>query len=103
MGPRNTFTGACFFLKNVLPTQKSPTFVHNSFYIYGDWEVLPQNLQNFHNFTPGLGRKNSYAAGSGTCVCEEKLEQHGRRLQLGQPHDHATLAARVLSGGRASN
>ena len=70
-GPRNTFPGACFFPENVLPTQTTPTFVRNSFYNYGDWEVLPSDWHNSHNFTPGLGWRNSYAVGNGTCIWEQ--------------------------------
>lgn len=70
-GPRNTFLGACFFPENVLPTQTTPTFVRNSFYNYGEWEVLPYNWHNSHNFTPGLDWRNPYAAGNGTCVWEQ--------------------------------
>ena len=36
---------------------------------YGEWEVLPQNWHNSHNFTPA-GFKNPYSAHSGTCVWE---------------------------------
>ena len=36
---------------------------------YGEWEVLPQNWHNAHNFTPA-GFKNPYSAHSGTCVWE---------------------------------
>lgn len=50
---RSTFPAACFFPENTLPTQQTPTFVRNSFYNYGDWEVLPQNWHNSHNFTQG--------------------------------------------------
>ena len=35
----NTFPSACFFPQNTLPTQQTPTFVRNSFYNYGEWEV----------------------------------------------------------------
>ena len=66
---RNTFPGACFFPENTLPTQKTPTFIRNSMYNYGEWEVLPQNWHNSHNFTPG-GWKNPYESNTGTCVWE---------------------------------
>ena len=42
----NTFPAACFFPENTLPTQKTPTFVRNSFYNYGGWETLPWNWHN---------------------------------------------------------
>jgi hypothetical protein len=33
----------------------TPTFVCNSFYNYGEWETLPWNWHNNHNFTPWGG------------------------------------------------
>ena len=70
----NTFPAACFFPQNTLPTQQTPTFVRNSFYNYGEWEVLPQNWHNSHNFSEGPspmgGWKNPYSRAAGTCVWE---------------------------------
>ena len=67
----NTFAAACFFPQNTLPTQKTPTFVRNSFYNYGDWETLPWNWHNSHNFTPFGGWLNPYSTPpSGTCAWE---------------------------------
>ena len=87
----NTFDGACFFPQYVLPSMTTPAFVRNSFCAsttatasgahlteplrllpltsrllvsadnYGEWEVLPQNWHNAHNFTPA-GFKNPYCS-----------------------------------------
>eukprot|EP00040_Diaphanoeca_grandis_P016776 m.86964 g.86964 ORF g.86964 m.86964 type:complete len:515 (+) comp26025_c0_seq2:110-1654(+) len=67
--PQNTFAAACFFPQYVLPTMSTPVFVRNSFYNYGEWEVLPWDWHNSHNFTPG-GWRNPYAHTNGTCVWE---------------------------------
>jgi hypothetical protein len=86
---RNTFPGACFFPENVLPTQVTPTFVRNSFYNYGEWEVLPQNWHNSHNFTPGLGWSNPYAPG-GTCLWEQRRTSNATTDGCSQTN-HATM------------
>ena len=36
-----------------------------------EWETLPRNWENSHNFTVGLGWKKPYAGGNGTCVWEK--------------------------------
>jgi hypothetical protein len=65
----NTFPAACFFPQYVLPSLKTPTFIRNSMYNYGEWEVLPQVWENSHNFSSG-GWRNPYDAENGTCVWE---------------------------------
>jgi hypothetical protein len=70
----NTFPAACFFPQNTLPTQKTPTFVRNSFYNYGEWETLPWNWHNSHNFTPG---------GGGETLTRRRHQERARGKALG--------------------
>ena len=65
----NTFPAAYFFPQYVLPSVRTPTFIRNSVYNYGDWEVLPRVWQNSHNFTIG-GWRNPYSTDHGTCAWE---------------------------------
>ena len=55
----NTFPGACFFPQHVLASAATPRFIRNSFYNYGEFEMLPVHWQNAHAWPSTWGTYSS--------------------------------------------
>lgn len=51
----NTFKGACIYPQNCLKHSKTPMFLRNSMYNYGEWEVTSQIWQQGASVTPDWG------------------------------------------------
>ena len=57
----NTFPAACFFPQHVLVSASTPRFIRNSFYNYGEFEMLPVHWQNGHAWPSDWGTYSSPA------------------------------------------
>jgi hypothetical protein len=58
----NTFKGACIYPQNCLKHSKTPMFLRNSMYNYGEWEVTSQIWQQGASVTPDWGANSGCGA-----------------------------------------